>query len=240
MAQIAVPPLFFGTKSVFSKITESWCRTMKIGPNFKAGKESYYIPLSNMELQICHDASGRHSLWYHSEDLEDWLYAVFQCGGACEDGINIYVEHGKIFACMYESAPCIEVLDNRPFPAKDAPNEEWSAYHEYCYSEEGQKHFIGYADPFDTPEEELRIDVDLELSLYEAYLLLRAAFPTITPQELLKDVRALCIGGTIPRSEEIALNELLGWMKTAFTEWPQGCGGISYLMRRAAEEGASV
>ena len=206
---------------------------MKISPNFKHIKESYYIPLSSRELKVTHFADGKTSLHYESEELEDWLYCVYGCDGACRDGISVHSEHGKISACIYENAPCEDVMDNRPFPAKDAPEEEWRAYHEYCWSEEGRKHFVGYADPFDTPEEELRIDIEVELSLYEAYLLLRAAFPNITPQELLADVRALCIAGTIPYREEIALNELLGWMKTAFTEWPQGCGGIPYRSHKA-------
>lgn len=213
---------------------------MKISANFKQGKESYYIPLSSTELQVTNYKGNKGELWYSSEELNEWLYAVFDCGGACEEGISIEIEHGKISACMYETAPCVDVLDNRPFPAKDAPQEEWDEYHAYCWSEEGRAHFIGYADPFNTPEEELRVEVEMELSLYEAYLLLRAAFPNITPQELLADVRALCLSGVVPYREEVALNEFLGWVKTAFPVWPPDCGGIPYRAHKAPGEGGPI
>lgn len=216
---------------------------MKVSAHLKSGTDSCYLPLSRKELEVHHLKNGCGWLHYDSEDVNDWLYTVYSAG-VTHDGISIDIEHGKISACYYETAPCWEVYDNRPFPAKDAPGEEWDEYFRYGLTEEAHEHFVGYADPFDTPEEELRVDLELELSVYEAYLLLREAFPTITPQEMLTDLRALCENCTIPKHEEVSLNMFLGWLKTAFSDWPKSCGGIPYNFERerarARKEGIAV
>ena len=200
---------------------------MRISPNFKEGKEDfYYINVAPQELEIYHRQNGVAYLDFHSDDLTDWIDTIYGFYGG-HTNLTVEVTHGKVCAYYHEFPPCWEVYSNRPFPAKDAPQEEWDEYSRYGMTEEAREHFVGYADPFETPEEDLRIDVDVELSLYDAYLMLRAACPNITPQEMLADIKAMHKGGQIERSEIVALNEFLGWLKVTFGSWPMQNGGIS-------------
>lgn len=128
----------------------------------------------------------------------------------------IDVAHGNLRCYYYKRYKrFVPVYDNRPFPAREAPESEWYEYEAYGDTPEGRAHFKGYADPFNTPDEELRQYLWVQFSICEAYTLLKFAYPEITAAELLADLREADSKGQIMPGQLAAVLELSDFLKTS-------------------------